>query len=87
MALLVYVDGIVIASNHSQSILDLKHFLNLHFKLKDLGTLKYFLGLEVARSTKGISLSQRKYALEIVSDSGLLATKPASSPMDQNLRL
>ncbi|XP_040987620.1 uncharacterized mitochondrial protein AtMg00810-like [Juglans microcarpa x Juglans regia] len=87
MVLLVYVDDIVIASNHSPSVIALKHFLNLYFKLKDLGPFKYFLGLEVAQSTKGISLFQRKYALDIVSNSGLLATKPAGSPMDQNLRL
>ncbi|XP_041001588.1 uncharacterized mitochondrial protein AtMg00810-like [Juglans microcarpa x Juglans regia] len=87
MALLVYIDDIVIASNNSTSVADLKEFLNLHFKLKDLGNLRYFLGLEVARSAKGISLSQRKYALEIVTDSGFLVAKPATSPMDQNLRL
>jgi hypothetical protein len=57
VALLVYVDDIVIASNAPIAISDLTVLLNSAFKLKDLGSLKFFLGLEVARSSKGISIS------------------------------
>ena len=54
---LVYVHDIVIASNNQKDLVELKQFLDGCFKLKDLGPLKYFLRLEVARSPKGISLS------------------------------
>ena len=55
-ALLVYVDDILISSNDPQAVADLKVVLDKQVKLKDLGNLKSFLGLEVARSEKGISL-------------------------------
>ena len=61
--------------------------LNDRFKLKDLGPLNYFLVLEIARSGVGISVCRKKYALEILEDSGLLASKLAKFPMEQNLKL
>lgn len=55
--------------------------------MKDLGTLKYFIGIEVAISSSGLFLCQRKYALDIISEAGLLGSKPVSFPVEQNHRL
>jgi hypothetical protein len=86
IALLVYVDDIVLASNDKQAIDDLIVFLNNQFKLKDLGPLKFFLGLEIARTSKGISLCQRKFALEVLNDAGQLAARPTKFPMEPNAK-
>ena len=85
--LAVYVDGILLTGNDPVAVRELKQLLDTKFVLKDLGSLKYFLGLEVARNEKGISLNQRKYALEILEDTGLMGCKPAKTPMEQNLRI
>jgi hypothetical protein len=87
IALLVYVDYIAITINDDVAVKSLIISLNDKFRLKDLGALKYFLGLEIARSTKGNFVSQRKYSLEILQDSGLLASEPVSFPMEHNLKL
>ena len=58
-ALLIYVDDILITGNDVNAILTLKQFLHSRFRIKDLGNLKYFLGIEVSRSKKGISISQK----------------------------
>ncbi|XP_049407783.1 uncharacterized mitochondrial protein AtMg00810-like [Solanum stenotomum] len=55
--------------------------------MKDLGEVKFFLGIEFARSKKGIIMSQRKYALELISELGLSGTKPFSTPLETNLKL
>ncbi|RVW98450.1 Retrovirus-related Pol polyprotein from transposon RE1 [Vitis vinifera] len=72
--LVVYVDDIVITGNDHAGISDLKTFMHSKFHTKDLGELKYFLGIEVSRSKKGMFLSQRKYVLDLlkrpVSESG-----------------
>ncbi|XP_073022626.1 uncharacterized protein [Primulina eburnea] len=87
LALLVYVDDIVLATNDKKEANDLKIFLDSCFKLKDLGDLKYFLGIEVARSSSGISICQRHYALHLLTETGLLGCKPRSTPLDVNLKL
>ena len=85
--LVVYMDDIVIIGSDTTGISSLKSFLYTQFHTKDLGMLKYFLGVEVIRSKKGIFLSQRKYVLDLLSEIEKLGTKPFSTPMVPNLQL
>ena len=86
-ALIGYVDDIILTGNSTAEMVHIKHVLHSNFRIKDLGTLKYFLSIEVAHSEKGIYVCQRKYCLDLLCDSRLLGCKPCSTPMDNFLRL
>ncbi|CAN1238082.1 Retrovirus-related Pol polyprotein from transposon RE1 [Linum grandiflorum] len=83
--LIVYVDDIIITGNDEEEITRLKKKLNEEFELKDLGEMKYFLGMEVARSSKGLLISQRKYVLDLLDETGMTGCKPADTPMQPNV--
>lgn len=85
--ILVYVDDFVIACNDAATLKEFKDYLQRCFRMKDLGKLKYFLGIEVAHNESGFYLSQRKYALDIISETGLLGAKPSPVPVELNHKL
>ncbi|KAJ0752905.1 putative RNA-directed DNA polymerase [Helianthus annuus] len=84
VVLLVYVDDIVITGNNVSEITQVKRRLSESFKIKDLGILKYFLGIEVLYSNESICLSQRKYCLELLNEFGYLGCKPVNTPIEQS---
>ncbi|KAL1291116.1 hypothetical protein AAHE18_20G178400 [Arachis hypogaea] len=85
--LVVYVDDIVITGDDHEGITQLKQHLLDHFQTKDMGKLKYFLGIEVAQSNAGICISQRKYALDILEETGMLDSRLVDTTMDPNTKL
>lgn len=85
--LLIYVDDMILTGNSDHALKVFKDYLSSCFKMKDLGELKYFLGIEVARSKSGFYLSQQKYALDIISKTGLLGAKPATFSLEHNHKL
>ncbi|KAG7546558.1 Retrotransposon gag domain [Arabidopsis suecica] len=87
LGVLVYVDDILIVSNSDAAVAGFIEELKMFFKLRDLGTAKYFLGLEIARTDEGISICQRKYILELLSLTGFLGSKPSAAPMDPSVKL
>ncbi|KAL0375663.1 UNVERIFIED_CONTAM: Retrovirus-related Pol polyprotein from transposon RE2 [Sesamum calycinum] len=84
VVLAVYVDDILITGSDIDRIEEAKTCLQKHFVTKDLGRPRYFLGIEIAHSKHGVSLSQRKYACDLLQEAGLLGTKPVDTPMDSN---
>lgn len=65
----------------------LKKSLASEFEIKDLGALRYFLGMEVVWSKKGIVVSQRKYIMDLLKETCMSGCKPADTPMDPNVKL
>jgi len=87
LALLVYVDDIILTRNDTKACTEFKSYLHTCFSIKDLGPLKYFLGIEVARGPQGMFLSQYKYTLDIINECGLLGAKPIEFQIEENHKL
>ncbi|CAN0876377.1 Retrovirus-related Pol polyprotein from transposon TNT 1-94 [Linum grandiflorum] len=85
--LLLYVDDMILTGDDVNGIAAVKKVLHDSFKLKDLGTLSYFLGLEIQRSTRRIFVSQRKYISELLEEAHHSTCTPVSTPMEVNLKL
>ncbi|KAK4400359.1 Retrovirus-related Pol polyprotein from transposon RE2 [Sesamum angolense] len=86
IALLVYVDDILVTAPTEILIQEIKGYLDRLFSIKDLGPAKYFLGLELARSPQGLIATQNKYALDIIKDVGLLQGKSVTTPLPPGLK-
>ncbi|KAL4020683.1 hypothetical protein IC575_019464 [Cucumis melo] len=82
--LIVYVDNIVLTGDDQTEISQLKQRMGDEFEIKDLGNLKYFLRMEVARSKESISVSQRKYTIDLLIETGC---RPADTLIEFNCKL
>ncbi|GKB96569.1 ribonuclease H-like domain-containing protein [Tanacetum coccineum] len=79
------MDDIIITGNSISEIEKFKVYLKSKFMIKDLGKLKYFLGIKVVDTDKGICLNQRKYVLDLLYEYGMRACKPAKTPLVSKL--
>jgi hypothetical protein len=87
MFILIYVDDIIITCSRPSAIDDLLNLLQCDFSIKDLGSLNFFLGIEVVPTAEGCLLSQNRYILDILRCTNMLACKPISSPMSTSTSL
>ena len=78
---IVYIDNTILTGDDTGEVERMKTVLATEFEVKDLGQMQYFLGMEVARSRKGISISQRKYVLDFLTETGMLGCKPSDTPI------
>ena len=85
--LIVYVDDNILTGDDLEELGQLKGFLAQEFEIKDLGQLQYFLGMEVARTKKGISISQKKYIIDLLKETSMLGCKPFDTPIEWNDKL
>ncbi|KAG9447646.1 hypothetical protein H6P81_013774 [Aristolochia fimbriata] len=84
--LLLYVDDMIITGDDIQGISDLKRYLRSCFEMKNLGQLRYFLGLEVLPFDDGYGLSQVKYASDLLNRAGLSDSKVCDSLTELNAK-
>jgi histone deacetylase 1/2 len=75
--LLIYVDDIIVTSSSDKAINALLQDLTSDFAIEDLGTLHYFLGIEVQPLHDGLILTQAKYAAELLAKEGMSDCKSA----------
>ncbi|XP_019227851.1 PREDICTED: uncharacterized protein LOC109209119 [Nicotiana attenuata] len=83
----VYVDNVLLTGTDQKEITQLKNYLHEQFKIKELGQLHYFLGLEVMYKDDGVIISQRKFVLDMLKEHNCLDYKPSSSPLDPTMKL
>ena len=87
LALLVYVDDVLLVGTHETHILRARRFLHSTFTIKDLGYAKYFLGIEIARNPHGTYLNQHKYLFDVLYDAGLSKAKSITTCNTPNYTL
>ena len=83
---IVYVDDIVTIGNDHKGINLLKQHLSFHFQTKDLGKLQYFLRIKATQSHSSISICQRKYAFDIISETSTMESKLIDTSMHPNVK-
>jgi hypothetical protein len=81
------MDDLIVTCNSSESIAQLKKNLQHQFPIKNMRYLKYFFGIEMTTSNKGLFLNQQKYIVDLLQDSSLLHIKLAATPLDSKLKL
>ena len=82
---LVYVDDLLISGDDQSSVAAIKSHLHTTFTIKDLGLARYFLSIELARSSQGTFLNQRKYILDTLKYAGFIGVKPTAFSLPEGL--
>ena len=77
----VHVDDILIVADTDQQISKIKSFLSSSFEVKDLGPLKFYLGINVEQTDNGIWIGQPHFITETLTQHNMSECKPTNTPM------
>lgn len=80
LILVLYVDDLLITNNSTSAIAAVKRTFHDRFLMKNMGPLRFLLGLEINEDAKGIKLSQAKYAHDLLERFQMTDCKPAPTP-------
>lgn len=83
----VYVDDVILTGIDIEEIMLLKHYLDDTFKIKDLGHLHYFLGMEILNTEGRVIISQRKFTMDLHKEYNCSQYSPMISPLDPTVKL
>ena len=83
----IYVDDIIVTGSNEAEISLFKEHLHSVFSIKDLGTLNYFLGMEICHLQNGIVMTQKKFTKELLLDCNMDVSKVAKTPLPANMKL
>ena len=80
--ILLYVDDIIIAGNNKSLINQIKKKLRNKFRMKDLGKLQSFLGIDIEKSDTKLRLNQSNYSKKLLERFKMEDCNPIRIPMD-----
>lgn len=83
--IIIWVDDLIIAASNDKIMKKVKEMLSAKFKMKDLGSLKHFLGIDFKQSDGCVKMSQEKYVNKILERFNMQNCKPRETPCDQKL--
>lgn len=83
----IYVDDLVFTGNSHEMIETFKNLMKVKFEMTDIGLLHYFLGIEVKQERNKISISQQKYAKDLLKRFNIIDSSPKATPMEFGLKL
>nr|GEV09884.1 ribonuclease H-like domain-containing protein [Tanacetum cinerariifolium] len=85
--LFIYVDDIVLTTLSTALLQRIISSLHKEFDMTDLGALNYFLGISVTRDTRGMFLSQKKYAMDFLERTHMSNCNSTRTPVDTESKL
>ena len=85
--LIVYVDDVIITGNNDEEAIKLEMQLTTHFEIKKLGSLKYFLGIEISQFCNGYLMTKKKYILDLLNETKHVQIKINNTPIEINHKL
>ena len=83
----MYVDDLIVTRARAEDIDGFKREMAACFKMSDLGSLSYYLGIEVRQGKQSISLGQRAYMEKLLERGSMAECKPCATPMEERLKL
>lgn len=83
----IYVDDFLIFYKNGNELMELKSFLHVTFKMKDLGNINKCLGIHIQQKDNCIQMDQSKYIREILERFEMSDCKPVGTPSDTSLKL